>query len=66
LTVWLLWHENDDDWKFLGAFSSREFAESTKEDYLKLPGFCDCPDGFTIDLCEVDKREWTTGYIVVY
>jgi len=67
MIVWLLWHENEeiDDWKFLGAFSTPALAENAKEGYLKLPGFRDCPDGFTIDLCEVDKKDWAEGYITV-
>lgn len=41
--------------KFIGYYNSREEAEKAIQRALKLPGFCDCPDGFIVTEIKVDK-----------
>ena len=41
--------------KLIGFYDSKEEAEKAIQRALKLPGFCDCPDGFIIQEIEVDK-----------
>lgn len=62
--VYLLWHEHGrtEDWKFLGAFSSETLANSSKEIYKDLPGFRECPEGYTVDRVKLDEPRWTEGY----
>ncbi len=60
-------HEDgEEDVKFIGVYSSREVAEGAV-DRLKLqPGFCDTPDGFSIDLYRLDEDNWTDGYATIH
>ncbi|CDO59544.1 hypothetical protein BN1012_Phect1330 [Candidatus Phaeomarinobacter ectocarpi] len=46
-------------------YSSREAAEAAKTRLLLQPGFKDHPDGFMIDTPEIDKDQWTEGFITV-
>ena len=48
--------------KLIGVYSTKEAAQQAV-DRLKLkPGFCDTPDGFSIDLYILDEDNWTEGY----
>jgi hypothetical protein len=45
--------------KDIGIFPTFNDAENTKNDYKKLVGFCDYPNGFIIDKIKVDYCEIT-------
>jgi hypothetical protein len=56
---------NDDDSKLIGVYSSRENAQKAKKRIKILPGFNDSPNSFVIDKYELDKDNWTEGFIKV-
>jgi hypothetical protein len=68
-TVYLLWHwgssepSEGDDPMLLGVYSTRERAEARVKDAVTQPGFRDYPNGFEISPSEVDKDEWTQGFV---
>jgi hypothetical protein len=67
-SVFLLWHTHDfgygvTDDKLIGAYSSEAEAESAKARKLQLEGFRDAPDGFRIVPYELDKDQWSGGYV---
>ena len=55
--VFIVNHINkvNEDKKTVGIYASKEEAEKAIERAVKLPGFCDCPEGFIIQEIEVDK-----------
>ncbi|WP_411077744.1 hypothetical protein [Streptomyces sp. cmx-10-25] len=55
--------EAGDDVKLLGTYSSREAARDRIERARQLPGFSDEPDCFYVEEFEIDKDEWTEGYV---
>lgn len=60
----LVWDEQDgDDVKLLGVFSSQERADECVESARPLLGFRDEPDCFLVSPQEVDKVQWTEGYV---
>jgi hypothetical protein len=60
-------HEDgEEDVKFIGVYSSREEAERAVERLKLQPGFCDVPDGFSIDPYGLDEDSgWAGGYVTV-
>lgn len=56
-TVFRLAHINkvNQDIKGIGFYASKEEAEKAIQRAVKLPGFCDCPEGFIIQEIEIDK-----------
>ena len=68
--VYLLWHGDDispdtSEAKLLGVYSSEQAARDRINRSAALPGFAEHPDDFLISPSEVDKDEWTTGYVEV-
>lgn len=66
--VFILWHthelsDEDEDSKLLGVYSSESIANDKINEYKKLPGFCDHPDGFEIAKYEVDSDYWQEGFV---
>jgi homoserine kinase type II len=78
VNVYLLWHrrplegqegldpemnyiETDD--KFCGAFSTDAKADAGRQQLLRQPGFRDYPNDFYVGTPEVDKLEWTEGFV---
>lgn len=68
-TVYLLSHarvgdaDEDESAKILGVFSSKEHAQTAIDThYLKQPGFCDYPHGFTVDEYLLDTLYWREGF----
>lgn len=64
--VYLLWHTNEEtnDEKLLGVYDSEATAQAAIENtYKSLPGFRDLPEGFQISKYEMNKQEWTSGYV---
>jgi hypothetical protein len=57
ISVYMLNHINNvnEDKKLIGFYESKEEAEKAIHRAVKLPGFCDCPDGFIIQEIEIDK-----------
>jgi hypothetical protein len=49
--------------KVVGIYSSRVLAEEAQERARALPGFCDEPDGFSIEQYEVDTDHWSRGFV---
>lgn len=61
-------HEFDDDTediKFIGVYSTYQKAEEAVDRLKNQSGFCDTPEGFHIDLYEVDVDHWTEGYVTI-
>ena len=60
-------HEFDgcDEVKFIGVYSSEERARAAVDRARALSGFCDYPDGFSVDSYEVDMDHWTEGFVTV-
>ncbi len=70
MDVFLLWHERAfnggcSDEKLIGAYTTRTRAEEALAAFQTLPGFCDYPDGFTIDSYQLDKSHWTEGFTTI-
>jgi hypothetical protein len=78
--VYLLWHmrplEGQEDLdpqqdyietedKVCGVFSTPNQAEDARQKLLKQPGFRDYPDAFYLASYELDKIEWTEGFVTV-
>lgn len=69
-TVFLLWHtrdlgDNETDDKLIGVYSSNETANAAKQRKLQYPGFREAPDGFQIVELELDRDQWSEGYVTV-
>jgi hypothetical protein len=65
--VYLLQHSHEFDdgsesVKVLGIYSTRKEAKAAIIRFLRLPGFCDAPKGFSVDKFELNKDEWVEGY----
>jgi hypothetical protein len=58
-------HDGEESVKSIGVYSSKEAAEKAVERLRVQPGFCDAPDGFTIDRYTLDKDHWSDGYFTV-
>lgn len=70
--VYLLWHTHSDealldgeDIKLIGVYTSKENAEEAQSRAGQLEGFKDHSEGFEISCNELDKDEWTSGFITV-
>lgn len=63
--AYLLQHENplNEDVKVIGLYSSEASAREAIARLQAQPGFCDYPDGFSIDLYELDRDHWTEGFV---
>ena len=57
--------EGDEDVKMIGVYSSSALATLAIERLRLQPGFCDAPDGFTIDKYSVDVDHWEEGYVTI-
>ncbi len=69
-TVYVLQHvhsfdEGEEDVKFIGVYTSRENAQEAIRRLGRFPGFCESPDGFSIDEYQLDKDQWIEGYVTV-
>jgi hypothetical protein len=70
--VYMLWHTHKDDRlddgedaKLIGVDSSRVNAEAAQLRVGLLEGFSDSQEGFEISCCQLDKDEWTSGFVTV-
>ncbi len=64
-SVYLLWHVNQGDEKLLGVYSTRESARTAKGILRAKPGFRKRPRGFHLDKYQLDKMQWTEGFITL-
>ena len=53
----------EEETKLIGVYSSKEAAEKAIARLTKQPGFKDLPDYFNIDEYEIDKDNWTEGFL---
>ena len=64
--VHLLWHIHDlgdeEDWKFIGVYSSPENVKAAMERVARLPGFRDNPESFRTEEVALDEDQWTEGF----
>lgn len=56
----------DEDVKLIGIYSTKEAARQAVERLKLKPGFCDTPDGFSINLHILDEDNWTEGYATLH
>ena len=72
--VYLLWHVHEfkdrednekliDDEKFIGAYRTEEDAVAAIERLRNKPGFRHFPEGFQIVKYELNKDNWTEGFV---
>lgn len=80
-TVFVLQHVNvlpggQEDVKFIGVYRSAEAARAAIERLKVQPGFCENPrlidpgtddeiGGFNLDEYELDKDNWSEGFVTV-
>ena len=67
MNVFLLWHVNEspsgeESPKLIGVYSTKQLADNALNHAANLPGFRERPEGFTIDIYEVNKDEWREGF----
>jgi hypothetical protein len=67
--VFLLWHvqelgEGTDDEKLIGVYRSEADAKAAIERVRHKPGFAVLPDGFQICPYELNRDNWTEGFVV--
>jgi len=65
--VYLLWHIHDlgdeEDWKFIGVYSSPDAVNAARQRVAKLPGFRDTPEQFRVEEVGLDEDQWTEGFV---
>lgn len=66
-TVYILYHvhelnELDEDEKLIGIYASRADADAAIERAKLLPGFKECPDGFSIGEYVLGQDQWVEGF----
>ncbi len=65
--VHMLWHIHDlgdeEDWKFIGVYSSAEAVSAARARVSALPGFRDTPDSFRVEVVALDTDLWTEGFV---
>ena len=70
MDVFILHHvytfdDAEEDVKLIGVYSSHATAMAAIERLRHQPGFCDTPEGFTIDQYTLDVDYWTEGYVTI-
>jgi hypothetical protein len=58
-------HDGEEDVKLIGVYSSSEGAERAVARLRLQAGFCDTPEGFSIDRYTLDEDHWTEGYVTI-
>jgi hypothetical protein len=57
--------DDRDETKFIGVYSSKTLAESAINRLKNQPGFKDRQDCFVISKIELDKDNWTEGFVTL-
>ena len=69
MIVYILQHsyelEDCEETKFIGIYSSKQEANNAIQRLSKQPGFNEKPDNFYISKYEVDKDNWTEGFLTM-
>ena len=64
--IHLLWHIHDlgdeEDWKFIGVYSSSDNVQAAIQRVTRLPGFSDSPDRFRVEEVALDEDQWKEGF----
>ncbi len=55
--------DGEENVKFIGVYSTRDAAQDAIARLRLQPGFCNTPDGFLIDLYQLDQDNWAEGYV---
>ena len=70
MRVFIVHHQHEldgrDEVALIGVYSSEERGRAAVERSRRLPGFCEHPDGFSVNAYEVDKDYWTEGFKTVW
>lgn len=66
----LLWHEyetafGDVESKLVGVYRTEEDARGAIDRYVRLPGFRDYPDGFSIQALAPNEEWWSDGFVLI-
>ena len=68
--VFMLWHthgkdddEREENTKLIGVYSSESEAQAAIARKLQYPGFREEPDGFEVEEVELNRDQWSEGYI---
>jgi hypothetical protein len=70
MNVYVLTHTHDlgddhEDVKMIGVYESEATARIAISRLGTQPGFSTSPEGFHIDCYELNKDEWTQGFVTV-
>ena len=57
--------DGEEDVKFIGVYSTRAAAQQAVDRLRLKPGFCETPEGFSIDPYTLDEDNWQDGYTTV-
>jgi hypothetical protein len=57
--------DGEEDVKLIGVYSTRARAEQAADRLRLKAGFCDTPEGFTIDTYTLDEDSWQDGYTTI-
>jgi hypothetical protein len=69
-SVFLLQHSYErtdgyEETKIIGIFSTKEKVKECIKKFEGLDGFKDYPDCFFVDEYEIDKENWTEGFVTM-
>jgi len=69
-SYWVAWHRYTNEWdirqeKLIGVYTCRDNAEKAIDLIRAAPGFCDRPDGFTIEDGKIDHTDMANGFVTV-
>lgn len=57
--------EGEEDVKIIGVYSDQGQADAAQARASLLPGFSEAPEGFQWGEYELDRDEWTEGYVTL-
>lgn len=55
-------HNGQEDVKLIGVYASQAKAQEAVDRLRLIDGFCDHPNGFSIDCYIIDHDHWTDGF----
>ena len=56
--------DDEEHVKLIGVYSSKEAADAAIQRLKAQPGFCDTPNGFSVDRHRVDQDSWPDGFLI--
>jgi hypothetical protein len=68
-SVFILWYvrnkdTDDEDPLLIGVYRTKDDANAAIDRLVTKPGFVDAPAGFEYHECEINKDDWTEGFIL--